>query len=458
MKSKSGKQLGVGDLIPFAIGNCVGAGIFVYMGLGVKYTGRSLPLALVLANVVMLFAYAYNTLMAGTFALSGGKYAQGAVLQPPVIAGVYAIMNLIKSLAIAGYAISVVNYASYVFPGITPYTKLIAIGIQTLFFALTFKGTKLMSKVNIIMVGILMVALCIFIAVGLPQVDFSSLSLTRPDSFSGGVMGFLSAIAVMGFACEGSTIIVSYASETKKPTRTIPIAILISTAIIAVIYFLMSLVAVGVLPIEEIAGQSLAVVAKEIFSYPVFAIFIICGACFAIATSLFGLIASLKYPILSTVEDGWLPEVVGSKTKDGYPWVIMLVMYIVAVVPIITDMSLNQIASYLQIPFMILCILNNVLFLQIPKKYPEAWKKSFFHMPMPCLYIVIGLSLLCDALVAFALFSTIEAGDQIIIVVMVLVIFAYSYFRYKSGKVTMKSLEEACRQALDEIQETSQEG
>lgn len=73
-------------MVGFGVGNCIGAGVFVYMGTAIGFTGRALPLALLIANIVMLFAYGYHTLMAGTFPLSGGKYAQGAVLQPPLLA------------------------------------------------------------------------------------------------------------------------------------------------------------------------------------------------------------------------------------------------------------------------------------------------------------------------------------------------------------------------------------
>ena len=48
----------------------------------------------------------------------------------------------------------------------------------------------------------------------------------------------------------------------------------------------MSYVAAGVLPIEEVSNKNLSLVAKEIFPYWIFVIFIIGGAVFAIATSM----------------------------------------------------------------------------------------------------------------------------------------------------------------------------
>ena len=66
------KKLGVAELACYGIGNCIGSGIFVSMGGGIGYTGRSIILALIAANLVVLFAYAYKTLMSGMFVLPGG--------------------------------------------------------------------------------------------------------------------------------------------------------------------------------------------------------------------------------------------------------------------------------------------------------------------------------------------------------------------------------------------------
>ncbi len=344
-------------------------------------------------------------------------------------------------------------YLTQVFPGIAPYGKLIAIAIQTFFFLVTLRGTKFMAKLNITMVAVLTVALTAFIVVGLPQVRPGAFAFQDAQYFSGGAFGLLTAVAMMGFACQGSTILVSFASDAEKPTRKIPIAILVTTAIVGVIYFLMSIVAAGVLPVEQIAGQSLAVTAEAMFSQSVFVAFVIGGPCFAIATSLFTAISTMKYPVLSAVEDGWLPAVIGKKTKSGYPWVIMLGMYILAVLPILTDMSIEQVASYFIIPTMLLSMLNNVLFLKIPKQYPNAWKKSFFHMPMACLIGIVVLSILCDCLVCVAMFTTLEGNDRMMIVLVVALSFIYSYLRLRSGKVNMKSKEEAKQQAMEEMYE-----
>jgi len=434
------KKLGVAELACYGIGNCIGSGIFVSMGSGIGFTGHSITLALIVANLVVLFAYAYKTLMAGMFVLPGGAYSQAALLQPPLLVGVSAVSSVFSGLAFAMYAISIVEYASTVFPGIAGHSQLIAFVIITVFFATTFLGGKFMGKFNLVMVAVLILSLLVYIAVGLPQVDFSTV-VPREGYFSGGPMGFVMAIAMMAFACQGATMPVAMTADTEDPKRSLPKAILIASGVVTVVYTLIAIVSAGVLPVEEVANKNLGVVAKEIFPYPVFVIFILGGACFAIATSLYGAIASVQHPLLATIADGWLPKVLATKNKNGYPWLMMLILYGFAIVPIWFDMGLNALISLMMIPTMVLNLINNALMFKLIKRYPDAWKDGFFRMPAWALYVTIVLAILADLLISVALMTQLKGGDLYFMIGMLVVLFGYSYYRLKAGKVNLQDIE-----------------
>lgn len=445
--TKEKRPLGVPELTCYGIGNCIGSGIFVSMGVGIGYTGHSITLALALACVVVLFAYWYKTLMAGMFVLPGGRYSQAALLQPPILVGVSAISTVFSGLAFAMYAISIVEYASTVFPQITAYDKLIEIAILTLFFATTLLGSKFMGTFNLIMVAVLILSLIVYVSVGLPKVDWSTVSPASDGYFKGGPVGLIMAIAMMSFACQGSTMPIDMTADAKNPKRDLPKAIILSSLIILLVYGLIGIVSSGILPVEQVADKNLGVVAKEIFPYPVFVIFIIGGACFAIATSLYSTIAGIRYPLMATVEDGWLPAFLGKTTKKGYPWIMMLLLYIISVVPIFVDFGLQEIISLMMIPTMILNTINNIIMVRLVKKYPHAWKNSFFHMPKWVLHLTIVIATLCSLLITVSLFTTLNVRDQLIILGLVVVVFAYCIYRLKSGKVNLQEIEIAKAEA-----------
>lgn len=444
---KEKKKLGIPELTSYGIGNCIGSGIFVSLGISIGYTGKSIPLALAIACVVVFFAYFYKTLMAGMFTMPGGRYSQTALIQPPLLVGVSAISLVFSGLAFAMYGLSIVEYAQTVFPQIAPYKSVIAVAIITLFFATTMLGGKFMGKFNMIMVVVLIISLVCYIGAGLPKVDFRTANPFGEDYFSGGFVGLFMAVATMSFACQGSTMPIDMTSDAKNPKRNLPIAIILSSLSILVIYALIGIVSVGIVPIENVAGKNLGVVAKEIFPYPIFVIFIIGGACFAIATSLYTTIAGIRYPLLASVEDGWLPQFLGKKTKKGYPWVMMLLLYIIAIVPIFVDFGLQDLISIMMIPTMVLNTINNIIVVKVIKKYPHAWKQSFFHMPNWALYIAIGISTLCSLLITVSLFTTLKGRDRILILITMIVVFAYSYYRLKAGKVDLKEIEIARKEA-----------
>lgn len=448
------KKLSVAELMCYGIGNCIGSGIFVSMGSGIGFTGRSIPIALIVACIVVLFAYAYKTLMAGMFVLPGGNYSQQALLQPPLLVGVSAISTVFTGLAFAMYAISIVEYASTVFPGIERYGKWIAVAIITVFFLTTFFGGKFMGKFNLVLVAVLIFSLLVYIVVGLPQVKLENITPAQNGYFKGGASGFIMAVAMMSFACQGATMPIAMTADAKEPKRSLPKAIIAASVVVMVVYCLIGIVTTGILPVEQVADKSLGVVAKEIFPYGVFVVFIIGGACFAIATSLYGAIASVQHPLMATIKDGWLPAFLGKTNKKGYPWMMMLILYIIAVVPVFVEIGLQDLISLMMIPVMVLNLINNILMFKLVKKYPKAWENSFFHMPKWAFVITNILAILCDLLISVALFTTMKSGDQYVIIIMLAVLFGYSFYRLKAKKVNLHDLEAAKREAEQYAEES----
>lgn len=225
------------------------------MGSGIAATGRSIFISVAFGCLFMLMAYFFHVVMSSMFVLEGGDYDMKAMLFNPTLTGVSAVFTMMGGIGFAMYGGAIADYASMVFPVIGEYTKLVGVGIITLFFAATIKGSSFVSKINNVMTVVL-----------------------------------IASIAMM--------------SVTKNSKRTIPLGVLLITACLALIYGLMAVVAAGVLPIEQVANKNLALVAQAIFPNWLYVIFIIGGAVFAIATSLISGIAMMRYPAMRVAQDG----------------------------------------------------------------------------------------------------------------------------------------------------------
>ena len=443
------KKLNTFDIFSLGFGGAVGSGIFVMMGLGIGHTGKSIVIALLGGCVIMLLAYMYNVVFSSMFVLSGGDYSQKAMVFSPLLTGVSGIFTVLNGFALAMYSVSIVSYAGSVFPGILPYTKVIAITITTLFFASTIKGSKFIAIIQNIMTIVLLFSIALFIFVGIPKVKGGF--FTDGDFFLNGPGGLVSAVAIMGFACQGTTMApVAMAKDTANPRKTLPLAIIMITITLAIVYGLMGVVASGVLPVEDVAGKTLSVVASEIFPKPVYIIFILGGAVFAIATSLMGGIALLKYTVLKVAEDGWLPGIFKKTTKQGYPWASQLLFYIISVIPVFLGFSFDSIISLIMIPTMLLCACCNFYCILLPKKYPKQWKESVLHMPTPVFTFVMLLSVGCDFLVAYNLFAMLTGKEVVMVFLIVLFCFALALIRIRTGAVKVEDLKNAKARIVEE--------
>lgn len=448
---KENKLLNTFDIFSLGLGGAIGSGIFVMMGLGIMYTGKSVFLALICGAVLMMFAYMYNIVMSSMFNLSGGDYSQKKLLFGPTMTGVSGIFTMISGFGFAVYAKGIVDYLASVFPGIVGYKTVIAILIMTLFFASTIYGSKFLARIQNLMTIILGLAILMFIIVGLPKVQPGFLS--SQGFFNNGASGFFQAISIMAFACMGTTMApVAMAAVTKKPRKTIPKAILLITVALGMIYALMSIVASGVLPYEEIAGQNLSVVALSIFPQPVYVVFILGGAVFALATSLLSGIAMLRYPIEQIAEDGWLPNIFNSKTKSGFPWMIQLTFYLVSTLPILFDFSFDALISFIMIPLMLISAVANYRCVKLPEKYPAQWKTSIFSvLPIPVMKGVLLLSVAADMIVAYNLFKGLDVKSMITIVVILAVCVIVALVRLKTDAVNMDKMNRDLEDVLKEI-------
>lgn len=446
------KQLNLFDIFSIGLGGAIGSGIFVLMGVGIGYTGHSVFISLVLGCIIMLLAYMYNVVLVSMFPFKGGTYSQSALLFSPTMTGVNAIFLLLVGFSLSIYSSGIVSYIAAIIPGITAYSKLVSVAIMTLFFAITIKGSKFLAMIQNIMTVILLLSIGIFIILGIPKVQ--SGFFDPSTFFKNGAPGFLCAVSIMGFACQGTTGGIAMTSVTKKPTKTIPFAILLVTLVLAVIYALMGIVSSGVLPVEKVAGQPLSAVAAAIFPHWFTVVFIIGGAVFALTTSLLASIASLNYPISQIAEDGWLPKCFTKKTKGGYPWATQLTFYIISLIPILTGISFEAIVSLVMIPTMLITLYCNIKCISIPKKYPEQWKKSILHMPMPLYTAIMILGAAADLFIAYNLLVTLKPIQMLYVALAFGFCIVLAIIRVKTKAVDVNKLMEIKKTVSEEAANT----
>ena len=365
--------------------------------------------------------------------MRGGLYTQFGIFAGERWSGYYGIIYIVTKMTLAMYSLSFAQYFIALVPGAPE--KAVALGVATFFIGLAFFGVDLTAKVRNLLVIALIAALVVFAVFGFPYVDLGNYFSNADGMFlSDGIGGFLTAVAYLGFATGGATVILGVSAECKNPTKDIPFVIIVSTVSVAILYGLVATTASGVLPVPEVANQPLTLVAAEILPKPLYIFFIVGGAMFALATTLNSQIMSCTKPVMQSCEDGWFPQSLASLSKYKTPWKILIIYYFILVVPILLDLQISQISSIVQI----LGYINNLIFtitaMKLPKMFPEAWEKSQYKVPTPVFNTLMIIT--CIAILIQASFMLSSMTIQLIIfnVAVMAVGFIWAFYRTGSGK------------------------
>ena len=428
------RTLGKKELMGIAIGQIIGAGIMSMMGVAIAMTGRSANLAFMLSAVFTMCTFFPSIFITSCIRMRGGMYTQMAIFAGDKWAGYYSVVYFITNMSLAMYALSFAQYALALLPT-GGSQKVIALVVGTLFFILNYFGVDLMAKIQNLLVIVLLLSLTMFAVFGLPSVDFANYFSNADGLFlSDGISGFLTAVAYLGFATGGATVILGVSAECKNPTKDIPFVIVTSTIGVAILYGLVATTASGVLPVAEVANQPLTLVAAEILPKPLYIFFIVGGAMFALATTLNSQIMSCTKPVMQSCEDGWFPHSLAALSKYKTPWKILIIYYVILVVPIILELEIAQISSIVQI----LGYINNLVFtitaMKLPKMFPEAWEKSQFRVPTPVFNTLMIITCIAILIQASFMLKSMKLSLIVFNVAVMAAGFIWAFYRTGTGK------------------------
>ena len=425
------KVLSRGDLIMIAIGNVIGGGIMAITGISIGMTGRSVVFAFALACILVLFEAFPQFFMGGTIRMNGGFYTQAAIFGGKYYAGIYAVIFISFFFGASMYALSFADYVLDFFPNVNG--QLVAFVCLSVFFLLNLVGVKVAAKVQYILVVVLVVALTAFICFGIPNIKPGYFEME--GFFRGGFNGFMSATALLSMAPSGAVFIINFGRQCKAPTKDIPIAVIISTVVVSLLYTLMAFVAAGVLPVEQVAGKSLGAVAAEIFPTPMYVFFMVGGAMVALVTSLNALFGWITPPLAQACNDGWFPKFLGKENQKFHTnhW-ILTIIYLLTASIIIFDWKMDTIANVGNFLASAATVVITLTLLTMPKKIPELWAKSAFHIPNKVYWAGCVLSALVSTMFCYFLAIELSKTEIIGLFVYMGVALLYPYLMLKIKK------------------------
>ncbi len=255
------KVLGAFELTMLGIGAIIGTGIFVLTGVAAaKYSGPALILSFVISGLACAFAGLCYAEFAAMVPVAGSAYTYGYAALGEIWAWIigwdlileYAVTISAVAIGWSGYIVSLLNAAGIYLPAALinapgvdgGMINLPAIIIILLISILLIRGVKESAALNNVMVGIKIVVVLLFLALGVFHVRPSNWVPFMPFGWKGVFQG----AAIVFFAYIGFDAVSTAAEEVKNPQKDLPKGIIASLVICTILYIVVSAVLTGMVP------------------------------------------------------------------------------------------------------------------------------------------------------------------------------------------------------------------
>lgn len=224
--------LSIFTAIAFAVGNMVGAGVFVLSGLIIGIAGPSAVLSYLFCGVLVTFTGLSYAALASIYPEDGGGYLFSRRMLGPLpgfIAGwaMYISLTIASAFVLLGFGI----YANLLL-GTSFDSRYFALAGLIVLFLLNLKGLSEAGKLETGLVVSKVIILLGFIAVGFIHISASDFS----PFFAAGTGGMVKGMAMVFFAYIGFQVVALMGGEIKESSRNVPIATLAAIGIVAFIY------------------------------------------------------------------------------------------------------------------------------------------------------------------------------------------------------------------------------
>ncbi|WP_338071289.1 amino acid permease [Actinomadura bangladeshensis] len=309
----------------FSVGATLGTGIFVVLGEAVPLAGPAVVLAFVLAAVTALFSALSYAELAGTIPVSGSSYSYAYATLGELVAWICGWCLLLEyAVSVSAVAVGWGSYLNAFFdaalgftipaeianpPGDGGLVNVPAVVVVLIAALLLLRGTSESAAANTVMVFLKIAVLLFFCAVAFTAFKAGNLSAFAPMGWA----GISAAGGKVFFSYIGFDAASTAGEEAKNPRRDLPLAIILSLAIVTVLYVLVGLAAVAAMHWEKFALSGSEASLAEVLdvatgrSWP--SMILALGAVIAIASVVLTVMYGQTRILFAMARDGLVPDV-----------------------------------------------------------------------------------------------------------------------------------------------------
>ncbi len=439
------------DLYALGVGQVIGAGVITLIVPALNMTGYSAWLAYVVA-ILVGFVFVLPTIFAcSALRFGGGTYSVACDMLGPRIGGIFAYSYLAGPLYMSSFLLAAVEYVGDIVPALSSHGAkvVVALALSTLFLIFNLRGINIMAKAQKFMVWLLIAALLMFTVFGIINFKYPIFDFSDPNFLPNGMIkfdnglltgGFLTAVFLFYNSVTGYAMTLGYGRDAENAKRDIPKSMLMCLPTLLVLYVGVAIAAIGSTSAEEFGmSSSLVFAARKIMPPALFYLFIIGGPMMALLSSMNSSFAFHSITIGQTCKDGWLPKGFSKTNKYGAYTYILIFVYLISIVPIVIGFNITQLVNLLQLVSSVTAIIPQIAYLNLPRKYPEAWKNARLHVPNWLYYLICIASITIYVIVFIKSCLSINPTVVIVSTIGIVLCIVLGLWRSGKGNVTIRT-------------------
>ncbi|RYY75716.1 MAG: amino acid permease [Gammaproteobacteria bacterium] len=412
------RHIGLFALVVYGVGDILGAGIYALIGKAAGEMGNAIWMAFLASMVAAgLTGLSYASLGSRYPRAGGASFFTHHAFKSNFLAyviGLAALSSGVTSMAagsraFAGYFTSLVSAIP---------VDLVVVAFCLVVAGVVIRGIRESMWMNMLCTFIELGGLLLVIAVGVRffgSVDYTSAVTVSNPAGDLSISLILSGAVLTFYSFVGFEDIINVSEEVKNPESTIPKGILLAVLIASIIYITISLVAVSVIPAQELAASSapLVDVVKRAAPWfpPVIFAFI---AMFAVAnTALLNFIMGSRL-IYGMANQGLMPKVLSKLNRRSTPYVSSLAVLGFMLVLALTG-NVASLARATSVLLLICFILVNLSLIVL--KHRKSEPKGRFEIP----YVIPVLGVLvCGLMLSYAKIEEFKVAGTILVFIVIL--------------------------------------
>ncbi len=379
-KQKLKKELGLFDVYALATGVTLSAGFFLLPGLAAVGVGSGLPLAYLLAGLVIIPGLVSMAELATAMPKAGGVYyfldrSMGPLMGTIGGFGTWIALSLKSAFALIGIG----AYLRLFLPDVNIVP--ISAGFAIVFGLLNILGAKKSTSLQSVMVVGLLTLLAWFTGVGLTDIEPANLS----GMFGQAPGTLVSTAGLVVVSYMGLTQVASVAEEVRNPERNIPLGMFLAFGTAMLVYTVGTAVMVGVVSADVLArdGGDLTPVATvaDVLVGRWGTILMTTAAVLAFSSvANAGILSASRYP-LAMSRDNILPRFFSKIQSQGAPlYAIYATVCLILVFVVLFDASrIAKLAGAFQLTmFALSCLALIVMRESRIESYDPRFRSPFY--------------------------------------------------------------------------------